>query len=660
MSALLAECAQAVRRLYAGIEQLAGCVSALGLAPLEGREWYELLVRKLLPQLADESYLVVAVVGGTNIGKSVVFNHIAGQRASATSPLASGTKHPVCLVPEAFPARDRLEEIFQGFVLYEWDDAEAALEESAEHRLFWRTSDRSPSNLLVLDTPDIDSDAVVNWHRADRIRHTADVLVAVLTQQKYNDAAVKRFFREAAREDKAVIVVFNQCQWPEDDQYWPLWLKTFCGETGIVPELIYVAPNDRRAAEENRLPFFARPNPLAATSGVSGDGQPHPSDVPHESADDEPHDLMEDLSHLHFAEIKWRTLRGSLARVVDAEDGVPAWLREIEVRSREFAAAADLLTAHHLAEIEQWPPVPNALMVREVRRWWQAQRTGWARAVHGFYNAVGQGVTWPARATRRLWKGHEVPPIEQYRQREWRAIVDTVGSVFRRLAWIAELGNEQLKPRLERLLAGTSRAQLLQKLEQEHSLVDLESELAGVVASEMERFRQESPRFYEFLKRLDKTAAAVRPAASIVLFVTGLGPIGDAAAHFFTESAVQTVVHVAGDVAGGTVAAAAGDTALSSTTSTTAGYIESRFRRLHSVFAAQRAAWLGEQLKQHLLGELPAEIQQAAAIPQSEAFQEVARTLAMLRQTGLAAATAATIEPKAESTGTTASSRESV
>ena len=48
-------------------------------------------------------------------------------------------------------------------------------------------------NLVILDTPDVDSDAPVNWQRADAVRQAADVLVAVLTQQKYNDAAVKQF-----------------------------------------------------------------------------------------------------------------------------------------------------------------------------------------------------------------------------------------------------------------------------------------------------------------------------------------------------------------------------------------------------------------------------------------------------------------------------------
>src|SRR5580765_295914 len=226
-------CAAEVVRLADALETLDGQAGLLQLAPLAGREWYESLRRKLLPQLAGQPFIVAAVVGGTNIGKSVIFNHLAGSQVSATSPLASGTRHPVCLIPPGFEQEHDLEAIFQGFELHEWTAPGAALENCPEHRLFWKSSPELPANLLVLDSPDIDSDAEINWLRADHLRHCADVLVAVLTQQKYNDAAVKQFFRKAAAEDKAVIVIFNQCLLPDDEDFWPKWLDTVSGERGI-------------------------------------------------------------------------------------------------------------------------------------------------------------------------------------------------------------------------------------------------------------------------------------------------------------------------------------------------------------------------------------------------------------------------------------------
>src|SRR5260221_3350405 len=156
-----AACAAEVVELADALESLDRMARMLQLAPLAGREWYESLHRKLIPQLAGQPFIVAAVVGGTNIGKSVIFNHLAGGRVSATSPLASGTKHPVCLVPAGFESCHDLAAIFQGFELVEWARADAALENTPDHRLFWKTSAELPHNLLVLDTPDIDSDAEI-------------------------------------------------------------------------------------------------------------------------------------------------------------------------------------------------------------------------------------------------------------------------------------------------------------------------------------------------------------------------------------------------------------------------------------------------------------------------------------------------------------------
>ncbi|GAB4150274.1 MAG: hypothetical protein Tsb009_25000 [Planctomycetaceae bacterium] len=614
MSKLYQECAETTQKLHQAVLALENSCSLLQVSELAGREWFELLRQKLLPQLQDDAFLVVAVVGGTNLGKSVIFNHIAGCRASETSPLASGTKHPVCLVPPNFTESHNLEAIFEGFTLQEWSSSEAALQERDTHLLFWRISEETPENLLVLDTPDIDSDAPVNWQRADHVRRSADVLIAVLTQQKYNDAAVKQFFRRAAEEDKAVLVVFNQCQLPEDDEYWPLWLKTFCDETGVEPEFVYVAPNDRKAAEENRLPFYERTWPVKDETDSAS--------TPNDAANTE-RDLRGDLSKLRFQEVKLRALRGSLLQLVDLDSGVPAYLDEISRGSQRFQAAADLLSKDRLSQRDHWPAIPNTVLVTEIRTWWQKQRKGWSRKVHEFYNAVGSGVTWPFRFAKQKLQGEQIAPLDEYRTREWKSILDTVEDVYSRLMVLSQSGNSLLESRLEKLLAGTTRVDLLAKLESAHADVDLQAELTELVTSEMNTFREESPKFYQLLSRLDKTAAVVRPATSVVLFLTGFGPAGDAAAHVVTDSAIQSVVHVAGEVTGGTVAAAVGDQAISGTTSSGLGYIEAKFRKMHAAFTARRVQWLLEQLKIHLWEGLLEELTRGATVTSSQPFQDV-------------------------------------
>ena len=57
-------CAQTTRELNERLQALEQRVSLLEIPALAGREWFELLKHKLLPQLSDDTYLVVAVVGG--------------------------------------------------------------------------------------------------------------------------------------------------------------------------------------------------------------------------------------------------------------------------------------------------------------------------------------------------------------------------------------------------------------------------------------------------------------------------------------------------------------------------------------------------------------------------------------------------------------------
>ncbi len=614
MSSTYAACAEHVQHLHAAVRQLEVQSRLLQLAPLAGREWFELLERKLLPQLTDDAFLVVAVVGGTNIGKSVIFNHLAGCRASATSPFASGTKHPVCLVPPDFDQRHDLDSIFRGFELHQWSDANTALEDHPEHRLFWRTSEATPSNLLILDTPDIDGDVRVNWERADNIRRCADVLVAVLTQQKYNDAAVKQFFRKAAEEDKAVLVVFNQVLLPDDEEYWPIWLRTFCQETGVCPEFVYLAPADRRAAEENRLPFY-----------VGQVGQV-------ENLLQEKRKLKDDISSLRFQEIKLRTLRGSLHSVLHPETGVPAYLSEIERRGAEFQKVSDLVLTQKISKDDDWPPVPNLVIVQEVRLWWQQQREGLTKTVHDGFNAISRGLLGVYSLVRDRVAGKPTPPLDLFREREWQMIYNKVESVYERLCEFAELRNPLLQPRIEEMLSGISRSRLLELLKAEHNRIDFAQVIRDLVTAEMEAFRKDSPQVFQYMKWIDHGAAAVRPVTTFCLFITGAGPAGE----MVNQVAANAMFYAAAELAGGTVAATVGESAISGAASTGAGLFEAHFRRLHIRFTAERTHWLHRMLAEHLYRAIPDELQAATVVPQSAAFQKVRDTIVVLESEVLA------------------------
>ena len=73
--------------------------AAVGLDPPAGQEWFELLQRKLLAQFDLPPLLVVAVVGGTNIGKSVIFNQPGRRSGQRRQP--AGRRHQTSRLPGA-------------------------------------------------------------------------------------------------------------------------------------------------------------------------------------------------------------------------------------------------------------------------------------------------------------------------------------------------------------------------------------------------------------------------------------------------------------------------------------------------------------------------------------------------------------------------------
>jgi len=507
--------------------------------------------------------------------------------------------------------------IFPDFELHEWSDADHALRESAKHELFWRTASELPSTLLVLDTPDIDSDARVNWVRADAIRRSADVLIAVLTQQKYNDAAVKEFFRKAASEDKAVLVVFNQCLLPDDESYWPVWLETFCDETGVKPEAVYLAPADRAAAEEIRLPFFERSWPIGSNQ--------------QQDREEVSRNLREDLSSLKFREIRVRTLRGSVRELLDEASGVPNWMRSLRNASADLQATSERLSSDAVLKIRDWP-VPSApSFVGEIRTWWKARQQGWARRINRVYDTVGSGILWPLKAARNAIQGEPIEPLVQYREREWSAILTTIEELFDKLQWMAESGNDMIRPRIESVLQGASRTELIELMRRRHLQVDFEAELKDVVSTEMERFSIDSPEMFAFYRQLHNVTAAVRPMTSVVLFSLGFGPAGETVAPFVADAAANAVVHVVADVAGGATAAVAGEAAVGAA-GQGAGMLQAWFHQLNARFTERRVNWLTGLIRSEMLGTLPEDLQRAAAISESSEWAAVGESLTQIEQ----------------------------
>jgi hypothetical protein len=495
-----------------------------------------------------------------------------------------------------------LAKLFESFELHAWRSPNDPLADAAENRLFWRASATIPSRLLLLDAPDVDSDATVNWHRARAIRQSADVLVAVLTQQKYNDAAIKQFFRAAVEAKKPILVVFNQCDLEADHDYWPQWLATFCEHTGARPEFVYVVPYDRKAAEKLRLPFYAaNTNPHASPSPL------HPAN------------LRDDLASLHFDAIKIQTFRGALDRVLDPHDGLPSHLNTIRAAASDFSAATAALSAVEMARVG-WPALPASVLVEEIRRWWNDSREPWSRRIHGFYRTIGRGTTWPVRAAWNAMLGPPSDPVAMLQQQERAAVVLTVEKLLDELERLSQVGNTMLRPRLQQLLGGHARAALLANVQAAHEqLPTLDDDYRSFLDAELDAWRTANPRAVRFLQSLDHVAAMARPMITVTLFFTGLHVAGDlvgqAAANATTHLATEAAI--AGGITGG------GEVLVSGAGEGVRQAAGRLFGRLQSRYAQQRAGWLAAWLERELLGDLLAELRRGAELPTGAAFQEV-------------------------------------
>jgi len=177
-------------------------------------DWERLLTFKLAPRLAGEGCLIVAVVGGTNTGKSTVFNALLGRAISPVSPYGAHTRRTL-VAANAFRAAQCLEPgrlLPDSFIPEAHDSADLAsvnAEATPAMTVFVALHNTLPDRMIVLDTPDIDSVVVTNWELAKTIREAGDILVAVLTAQKYADKCVVDFFRQALETGRRIVPLMN-------------------------------------------------------------------------------------------------------------------------------------------------------------------------------------------------------------------------------------------------------------------------------------------------------------------------------------------------------------------------------------------------------------------------------------------------------------------
>jgi GTP-binding protein EngB required for normal cell division len=214
---------------------------------------------------------VVALAGPTGVGKSALFNQLAGAELAAVA-----RRRPTTAAGQAAS----------------WGEPADALLDWLEIRRRHRLDGGDLGGLVLLDLPDFDSVELSHRLEVDRIVEQADLVLWVVEPQKYADASLHdRYLRPLASHAGAMAVVLNQADlladgelaaWQEDarrllvaDGLPDVPIVVVSARTGVgLPELRRLL-RDRVAAREQAVARLSADLDVAVDrlAGACGDGR---------------------------------------------------------------------------------------------------------------------------------------------------------------------------------------------------------------------------------------------------------------------------------------------------------------------------------------------------------------------------------------------------
>ena len=173
------------------LQEAAAAAADLGLAEQasSARELMQRIERRL--GFPGEIY-VLALAGGTGVGKSSVLNALAGASVSPARALRPTTEHPL-----AWVANEGREELRP---LLDW----LGVERVVGH-------DRPDlSGVAILDLPDVDSVRVEHRATVDALLPRIDAVAWVVDPEKYDDERLHEYLRRLAPHSARMRFIFNR------------------------------------------------------------------------------------------------------------------------------------------------------------------------------------------------------------------------------------------------------------------------------------------------------------------------------------------------------------------------------------------------------------------------------------------------------------------
>ncbi|QDU85486.1 Dynamin family protein [Planctomycetes bacterium Pla163] len=209
------------------------------------------LDRDLLPRtrLGDD-WLVCAIVGPNNAGKSALFNGLCGRDVSPSVATGAATRR---LVAAANPAL--CDELFAEaghgrFDVRPWEDPTSALSNAERpDELLLARVDSMPERVLLIDAPDFDSVELANRAAAEAVLAAADVAICVVTKHTYQNAQVVDFLKGWLAGGRPWIAVYNELPTEEIARS---HLAKLAADLGTPPLARFGSPYDHAVSEGTR------------------------------------------------------------------------------------------------------------------------------------------------------------------------------------------------------------------------------------------------------------------------------------------------------------------------------------------------------------------------------------------------------------------------
>ena len=340
-----------------------------------------------MPRASDLSApLLVVILGSTGVGKSSLFNAIAGAPLSESGLIRPTTRHPVALVhPDDAPTGG--EGLLAGFGL---DQIEIKLDPGV------------PPGVMLVDAPAFDSVQQANRELAVELLEMADLVVFVTTVTRYADQVPWDILGRVRQRGVPLLAVINRMPIDESDE---------AAVMADYRELIERGEIDRQGAFGD----------LEVVSVPEGAIDPAIDGLRREAVAP----ILDGIERLRRNDeerkaIARHSLHGAVAGLPEAVEKIAA---EVETEQEEAASLRDSLEANYAAARRQLSAeIERGTFLRsEVLRQWL-----------DFVNAgplaryLSEGVGRVAATIRNLFRSTPVPPAPPVRE---AAFADLVAAV---------------------------------------------------------------------------------------------------------------------------------------------------------------------------------------------------------------------------------------